>query len=93
MRHLLCSLLCPLLLAFGANAEVICALGPGASSYDAKSDQRPTTDAMQLAARMNRALSPACSPKCPQIAILRNATAPDNEERTLKRRPNGSPSI
>lgn len=68
-------LLCVSLLCCGASAEVICALGPGASSYDAKADQRPTADAMQLAGRMNAALSPTCSPKCPQIAIFRNATA------------------
>jgi hypothetical protein len=67
-------LLCALL-PFSASAEVICALGSGASSYDANADQRPTSDAMQLAGRMNAALSPTCSPKCPQIAIFRNATA------------------
>jgi len=70
-------LLCASLLPFGASAEVICALGSGASSYDAKADQRPSADAMQLAGRMNAALSPACSPKCPQIAIYRNTTAPN----------------
>ncbi len=68
-------LLCAFLLAFSASAEVMCALGSGAASYDAKADQRPTADAMQLAGRMNAALSPTCSPKCPQIAIFRNATA------------------
>jgi hypothetical protein len=70
-------LLCAFLLSFGASAEVICALGSGASTYDANADQRPTSDAMQLAGRMNAALSPTCSPKCPQIAIFRNATAPN----------------
>jgi hypothetical protein len=55
----------------------VCALGSGASSYDAKADQRPTNDAMQLAGRMNAALSFTCSPKCPQIGIFRNATAPN----------------
>ncbi|HUA21803.1 MAG TPA: hypothetical protein VMB25_23825 [Bryobacteraceae bacterium] len=77
MCRLVCSLLCASLATFGANAEVICALGPGASSYDAKADQRPTADAMQLAGRMNAALSPTCTPQCPQIAIFRNATAPN----------------
>ncbi len=72
-----CYLLCALLLPCGASAEVICALGAGASSYDAKADQRPTADTMQLAGRMNAALSPICSPKCPQIAIYRNTTAPN----------------
>jgi len=70
-------LLCAHLLALGASAEVVCALGSGAASYDAKADERPTGDAMQLAGRMNAALSPNCSPKCPQIAIFRNTTAPN----------------
>jgi len=70
-------LLCACLLPFGASAEVLCALGSGASFYDDKADQRPTADAMQLAGRMNTALSPTCSPQCPQIAIFRNATAPN----------------
>jgi hypothetical protein len=77
MSRPLCYLLCASLLPFGASAEVLCALGSGASSYDAKADQRPTGDAMQLAGRMNAALSPTCSPKCPQIAIYRNTTAPN----------------
>lgn len=63
------------LLPLAAGAEVICALGPGAASYDAKSDQRPTADAMQLAKRMNAALSPTCTPRCPEMAIYRNPTA------------------
>ncbi len=80
MRRPLCFLLCAALLPFGALAlgagtDIICALGSGASSYDAKADQRPTGDAMQLAGRMNAALSPTCSPQCPQIAIFRNPTA------------------
>ena len=77
MYRLLCSLLCASLLPFGASAEVICALGSRVSSYDAKLDQRPTSDAMQLAGRMNAALSPTCTPQCPQIAIYRNTTAPN----------------
>ena len=76
--YLICASWLPLVaLPFGASAEVICALGSGAASYDAKADQRPTGDAMQLAGRMNAALSPTCSPECPQIAIFRNATAPN----------------
>lgn len=70
-----CYLLCAFLVPFGASAEVLCALGSGVSSYDAKADQRPTADAMQLAGRMNAALKPMCTPQCPQIAIYRNATA------------------
>jgi hypothetical protein len=82
MRTLLCCLLCAALLSlgassFGATAEIICALGSGASSYDPNADERPSGDAMQLAARMNAALSPNCLPKCPQIAIYRNTTAPN----------------
>jgi hypothetical protein len=77
MSRPLCYLLCASLLPCGASAEVVCALGSGASSYDAKADQRPTSDAMELAGRMNAALSPTCSPKCPQIAIYRNTTAPN----------------
>ncbi len=79
MRRLTCFLLCacalPFAIPFEAGAEVICALGPGAGSYDAKSDQRPTADAMELAKRMNAALSPICTPQCPEMAIYRNPTA------------------
>jgi hypothetical protein len=75
MRGLLCFLISASLISLAANAEVLCALGSGASSYDAKADQRPTADAMQLAARMNAALAPTCTPQCPQIAIFRNPTA------------------
>ena len=74
MRHPCCYLLISLL-PFGASAEVLCALGSGISSYDAKADERPSADAMQLAGRMNAALKPTCTPQCPQIAIYRNATA------------------
>jgi hypothetical protein len=75
MYRLLRTLFCASLVPFCASAEVICALGAGTSSYDAKGDERPTADAMQLAGRMNAALSPTCSPQCPQIAIFRNPTA------------------
>jgi hypothetical protein len=81
MIRLACSLFFAALLTptlpFAASAEVICALGSSASSYDAKGDERPTGDAMQLAGRMNAALSPTCTPQCPQIAIFRNPTAPN----------------
>jgi hypothetical protein len=81
-KKLSVGLLCALLLAsgalsFGATADIICALGAGASSYDPNADERPSGDAMQLAGRMNAALSPSCKPQCPQIAIYRNATAPN----------------
>ena len=81
MRLLTCPLLCAALLSCAlplvASQDVICAFGPGAASYDAKSDQRPTPDAMQLAKRMNAALAPICTPRCPEIAIYRNPTAPN----------------
>jgi len=67
--------LAALLLPFALNAEVICALGTGASAYNANSDERPSADAMDLARQMNAAVSPACSPKCPEIPIYRNSTA------------------
>jgi hypothetical protein len=70
-------LLCAFLLASSGLAEILCALGAGAAAYDANADQRPTNDAMQLAGRMNAALASFCSPKCPQIATFRNATAPN----------------
>lgn len=60
-----------------AAAEVICALGPATSSYNAYEDQRPSPDAMQLASQVNAALAPLCRPRCPVIAIFRNATAPN----------------
>jgi hypothetical protein len=75
MRHFLWFLVCLVLVPVGTSAEVLCALGTGASSYDAKADQRPTADAMQLAGQMNAALKPTCTPQCPQIAIFRNSTA------------------
>jgi hypothetical protein len=77
MRRLISLVLCACSLPLIASEEVICALGPGAGSYDAKSDQRPTPDAMQLAKRMNAALAPICTPQCPEIGIFRNPTAPN----------------
>jgi hypothetical protein len=76
MKPLSC-LLFAFFLPFSAIAEVVCALGPGASSYNSYSDQRPTNDAMQLAARVNAALKPICSPRCPILALFRNSTAPN----------------
>jgi hypothetical protein len=75
MNRFLCALL--LVATTSASAEVICALGPATASYDPKMDQRPSADVMQMAKRLNTALSFSCSPKCPQIAILRNTTAPN----------------
>src|SRR5437870_10001021 len=55
--------------------QVVCALGPGSSSYNAYLDQRPTADALELAGRVNGALVSACRPNCPTIAMFRNTTA------------------
>jgi hypothetical protein len=68
-------LLC--LLPVSAMAQVICALGAGASSYQPSQDQRPAGDAMQLAARVNAAEKAICASNCPEVALLRNATAPN----------------
>lgn len=62
-------------LSIGARAEVVCALGSNVASYKPGSDERPSPDVMQLAKRVNDALTPVCSPKCPEIAVYRNATA------------------
>ena len=71
-RHLLCAVLLP----FSAAAEIVCALGSGAASYKASADQRPAADAMEMARRLNAALSRLCARRmCPQIAIFRNTTA------------------
>jgi hypothetical protein len=60
-----------------ATPQVICALGSGASSYNAYVDQRPSGDAMQLARRVSAALISKCSPNCPALVIFRNPTAPN----------------
>jgi hypothetical protein len=68
-------LLLSALLPCAATAEVVCALGPSAASYNASQDQRPSPDAMQLAGGVNAALTPMCAPNCPAIAVFRNPTA------------------
>ena len=70
-------LLSVLLPPFTAYGQIACALGPDASSYNAYADQRPSSDAMELARQVNAALAPACSPNCPTMALFRNATAPN----------------
>jgi hypothetical protein len=59
------------------KAEIVCALGPGASSYKPAADQRPTSDALQLAGKVNAALKSICGSQCPTMAVLRNTTAPN----------------
>ncbi len=63
------------LLPLAASGQVLCALGAGASAYDAAKDERPSRDALELANRVNAVLGPRCQPDCPAIAIFRNATA------------------
>ncbi len=64
-----------LAIAWSANAEVVCALGSNAALYKAASDQRPTSDALQLATRVNSALKSICADHCPTLALFRNPTA------------------
>lgn len=64
-----------LLLPLAANAQVLCALGPGVSAYDANRDEHLSRDALELANRVNAALAARCQPNCPAIAIFRNTTA------------------
>jgi hypothetical protein len=66
-----------LFVTFAQAAQVVCALGSNASSYNAYSDQRPSGDAMQLAGRVNSALVSVCRPNCPAVAMFRNPTAPN----------------
>jgi len=64
-----------LLLPLAASAEVVCALGTGASAYKPSADERPSPDSMQIVRRVDAAYKPICSPKCPEVAMLRNPTA------------------
>jgi hypothetical protein len=64
-----------MLIPVAAQDQVLCTLGTNPSSYNAYSDQRPSSDAMQLATPVNAALAGACSPKCPRISLFRNPTA------------------
>lgn len=64
-----------LFLPLGAIAQVMCALGPGAASYKASEDQRPTSDAMLMASRVNAAAKTMCGNTCPAVIVLRNSTA------------------
>ena len=59
------------------KAEIVCALGPGASSYKPAEDQRPASDALQLALSVNTAVKTICGTQCPTMALFRNATAPN----------------
>jgi hypothetical protein len=63
------------LLPLTGAAQVICALGSGASSYKASADQSPSADAMQLATRTYTAAKAICVSNCPEVVVFRNATA------------------
>jgi hypothetical protein len=65
------------LLPFSAVAQIVCALGPGASSYQPSADQRPASDALELARRVNAAQKTICGSNCPTVALFRNRTAPN----------------
>ena len=50
-------------------------LGPGTATYKPASDERPTSDAMELAGRVNAAVKSICGSHCPAVALFRNPTA------------------
>jgi hypothetical protein len=56
-------------------AQVVCALGSGASSYKASADQRPSPDAMQLVVRANAAVQTICLSNCPEVVVFRNSNS------------------
>jgi hypothetical protein len=63
------------LLSFGASYQIVCALGSGASAWKPSANQRPTSDAMQLAGRLNVAVKTICASSCPEVMMFRNETA------------------
>jgi len=63
------------LLPCAAAAQVVCALGAGAGSYDAAKDQRPTADALELVGQTYTPVKGLCGGSCPEVVLFRNATA------------------
>jgi hypothetical protein len=63
--------------SLAATAQVICALGTDAAAYKSSADQRPSPDALELAARTTKASATVCGSNCPQAVLFRNATAPN----------------
>src|ERR1700732_2365855 len=59
------------------KAEIVCALGSDTASYKPAADQRPSSDALELAGRVNAAVKTICGAQCPTMALFRNATAPN----------------
>ena len=70
-----CGALIACLLPFTAAAQVVCALGSGAASYNAYMDQRPSADAMQLVGRAYAGAKTICGANCPEVVLFRNSTA------------------
>jgi len=60
-----------------AFAQIVCSLGSATASYQPSRDQRPTSDAMQIAGRVNAAEKTVCASNCPEVALVRNTTAPN----------------
>lgn len=66
-----------LLVPAAMSAEVLCSLGAAPASYNPSLDQRSSPDALQLAARVNTAVSSICADHCPTMSLLRNTSAAD----------------
>jgi hypothetical protein len=62
-------------LPLAAAAQVVCALGPGATAYKASEDKHPTADAMQLVGGAYAAGKSVCGTNCPEVILFRNTTA------------------
>src|SRR5215468_1946440 len=60
---------------FSAANQILCAVGANSAAYNAYSDERPTPDAMELAAKVNAGLGAICRPNCPTMAMFRNTSA------------------
>src|SRR5262245_50640717 len=58
-----------------AAPEIVCRLGPADPPYSAYSDEGSSSDALELAGRVNAALVSWCRPNCPTISMFRNPTA------------------
>ncbi len=58
-------------------AQVICTLGPAASSYKTSSDESPSRDASELGQRAHAAAKTVCGTNCPEVVLFRNVTAPN----------------
>ncbi|HJT87504.1 MAG TPA: hypothetical protein VJ732_06600, partial [Bryobacteraceae bacterium] len=67
--------LAALLLPLAAGAQVLCSLGANRSAYNPNADERPSPDALELAARLDTAVKSICAAHCPAIALFRNDTA------------------